>query len=319
MRRDTSGQPAPARENAWAESDGGEPMLISDAARLLHGGGGHGGEVHVWHGLVTAPPSAEDTAVLSGAERARAARFVRPGDSARFVAAHAAQRRLLARYLGTDPAAIRFGRSACCRCGSTEHGRPSIEWPPAALEHNLSRSGQHWLLAVAAAGRVGADIECHRSIDIGRMADATLTAAESLYLRDQPDERRQWVFFRCWTRKEAVLKACGIGLATKLGGLEVHPEQSGPVEVHHASGSCPDTWQVRDVTQRPWPAQGSAAAQGSQQVQGIGAAQGPERIQVCGAAQVPARNEAGAAGWSGAVAQPAGQARPVRFFTFPPS
>jgi 4'-phosphopantetheinyl transferase len=263
-------------------------MPISEPGVLLRRG-----EVHVWHGLITAEPSSEDYAVLSDAERARSARFVRPGDSARFVAAHAAQRRLLARYLDTGPAAIRFGRSACCRCGSTEHGRPSIEWPPTALNHNLSRSRQHWLLAVAADGPVGADIECHRGIDIGRMADATLTAAEGLYLREQPDERRQWAFFLCWTRKEAVLKACGIGLAAKLGGLEVHPERSGPVEVHHASGTCPDTWLVQDVTQGPWRAQSG------------------------GTAQVPGRNGAGSAGWSGAVAQPAGQARPVRFLTFP--
>ena len=264
-------------------------MQISDPGALLPG------QVHVWHGFFTGEPSGEDVTVLSDAERARSARLVRTGDRARFVAAHAAQRRLLARYLGTDPAAIRFGRSPCCRCGSTEHGRPSIEWPPAALSHNLSRSGQHWLLAVAAAGPVGVDIECHRGIELDRMADACLTASERLYLRDQPDELRQPAFFRCWTRKEAVLKACGVGLAASLGSLEVYPEQSGTVEVHHTSGTCPDTWLVQDL------------------------ARGPGQVPASGPPQVPAHDLADAADWSGAVAQPAGQLFRVRLLAFPAS
>lgn len=249
-------------------------MQISDPDGLRAAG-----EVHVWHGLITAEPSDEDAAVLSDVERARSARFIRPGDRARFVAAHAAQRKLLARYLGADPAAIRFGRSACCRCGSTEHGRPSIDWPSAALSHNLSRSGQHWLLAVAAPGPVGVDIECHRGLDLDRMAVASLTAAERLYLREQPDELRREAFFRCWTRKEAVLKACGVGLVTKLDSLEVHPRQAGTALVHHASGTCPDTWLVRDI----------------------------------------APGAPGAGQWSAAVAGPAGQSGPIRFMAFAPS
>jgi phosphopantetheinyl transferase len=171
------------------------------------------GEVHVWHGRVFGEPTSDDIAVLADAERARSARLRRPGDRARFVAVHAAQRRLLARYLSTDPAAIRFGRSRCCQCGSSEHGRPNIEWPPTELSHNLSRSGDHWLLAVGVGSQVGVDIECHRDIELDRMAEACLTESERGYLKDQPDELRRQVFFRCWTRKEAVLKACGVGLA----------------------------------------------------------------------------------------------------------
>jgi len=271
-------------------------MQISDPGELLTG------EVHVWHGLITGEPSGEDVTVLSDTERARSARFVRPGDRARFVAAHAAQRRILARYLDADPAAIRFARSPCCRCGSTEHGRPSIEWPPTALSHNLSGSGQHWLLAVAAAGPVGVDIECHRGIEVDRMADACLTVSERQYLRDQPDELRQAAFFRCWTRKEAVLKACGVGLASNLGSLEVHPERCGAVEVRHTSGTCPDTWLVQDL------------AQGRRHVPTSGRRQGPTEAE-----QMRAHDITDTADWSGAVAQSAGPLVPVRFLAFPPS
>jgi len=214
-----------------------------------------GGRVHVWHGVVAGEPADADVAVLSEAERERSARFIRPADRARFVAAHAGARRVLARYLRTDPAAIRFATVACCKCGSTEHGRPRVDWPPTTLSYNLSHSDQQWLLAAAAGRAVGVDIECFRAVELGRMAQACLSESERAYLTEQPDSQQQEVFFRCWTRKEAVLKACGVGLATRLTSLEVRPEQRGSVEVRHTCGSCPDTWLVQDLPVGPgWSA-----------------------------------------------------------------
>lgn len=221
-----------------------------------------GGEVHVWHHHETAhlrdvaqpedvAPRDADLAILSETERARAGRFVRPADRSRFVAMHAGARRLLARYLGADAAAIRFGRAPCCKCGSLEHGRPRIEWPATTLTHNLSGSGEHWLLAVADGRPVGVDLEILRDIDVERMAEASLTDAERAYLSGEPESRRLREFFRCWTRKEAVVKACGVGLAVKLTGLEVHPARRDRAEVRHSSGSCPDTWLVEDLPGGP--------------------------------------------------------------------
>ncbi len=214
-----------------------------------------GDEVHVWHGLLGAdspdgePAMAgeEDLAVLSRAERDRSARLVRASDGSRFVAVHAAARRVLGSYLGADPAAIRLGRTRCCRCGSAEHGRPRIEWPVTALNHNLSHSGRHWLLAVALGRTVGVDIECHRSLDVARMSQACLTESENVYLMSLPTAEQLPVFFRCWTRKEAVLKACGVGLAGSMSSLEVQPQRSAPVLVRHVSGSCPDVWLTQDL------------------------------------------------------------------------
>jgi 4'-phosphopantetheinyl transferase len=214
-----------------------------------------GDEVHVWHRAETGEPGGADLAVLSAAERERAARFVRPVDRARYIAMHAGSRRLLARYLGTDPVAIRFARTPCCKCGSLEHGRPRIEWPPTTLNHNLSGSGDHWLLAVADGRPVGVDVECVRDIEVERMADMCLSDRERAYLGALPGPGRLEAFFRCWTRKEAVVKACGVGLAAKLTGIDSHPERSGRLEVHHASGSCPATWLVDDLPGGPgWAA-----------------------------------------------------------------
>jgi 4'-phosphopantetheinyl transferase len=243
-------------------------------------------EVHAWHGCSgqqsSAPdePRESDLAVLSADERERCRRFVRQADRARFAATHAAIRRLLARYLAAGPADVRFGRTPCCECGSAGHGPPRIDWPPTDITCNLSGSGDHWLLAVTRGRRVGADIEMPRDVDIGQLALICLTAAEQQFLSTRGEDAWPGVFYRCWTRKEAVLKACGVGLSSSLRDLEVAPGRGGPVEVRHRCKAGPDRWIVQDL-----PAQsGSAGAAG-----------------VAGA------------GWLGAVAQPAADAGRVWF------
>jgi 4'-phosphopantetheinyl transferase len=240
-----------------------------------------GADVHVWHGRVEAgtgtpgEPRGSDLAILDAGERARCQRFVRSADRVRFAAMHAAQRRLLARYLKVDPAGIRFGRMPCCECGSAEHGPPRVGWPPTDISFNLSGSGDHWLLALTREHRVGADIEVPRAFDIGQLA-ACLTTAEQQDLSNQQQDARLQMFYRCWTRKEAVLKACGIGLRGALGGLEVAPGRGSPVEVRHRCKAGPDVWTVRDLAAAPGPAGGEGIA--------------------------------GTPGWLGAVAQPAAAA-----------
>ena len=217
------------------------------------------GDVHAWHGRIAAPgpapgpPRASDLVILSADERARGGQFIRPADRVRFAAAHAGARRVLARYLAAGPAELRFGRTPCCQCGSAEHGPPRVDWPPTDIAFNLSRSADHWLLAVARGRPVGADIEVLRDIDTGELAPGCLTAAEQQYLSTQPADGRLPAFYRCWTRKEAVLKACGIGLAGSMRELEVAPGQPGPVLVPHRCADGPDRWVVQDLPAPPGP------------------------------------------------------------------
>jgi 4'-phosphopantetheinyl transferase len=242
--------------------------LVSQGGQVADSTALTGAEVHAWHGCVDfsngvpEQPQGPDLAILSASERERCQRFFRQADRVRFAAMHAAQRRLLACYLEVDPAEIRFGRIPCCECGSTEHGPPRIDWPPTDISCNLSGSADHWLLAVTRERRVGADIEVPRAIDTGQLASACLTASEQEFLRDQREAARLRVFYRCWTRKEAVLKACGIGLPGSMRGLDVAPGRDGPVEVRHRCKVGPDAWIVADLTAGPDPAAEPARAAG---------------------------------------------------------
>lgn len=210
-------------------------------------------EVHVWHGLLdqaadrSSGPLAADMANLSGAERARCLKLVRPADQRRFAAVHAGVRQVLAAYVDTGAPLIRLGRVPCCRCGDTGHGPPRIDWPRTDITFSLSHAGNHWLLAVARGRRVGVDIEVSQGTAITGLARDSLSPAERVYLKSQHRGRRDEVVYRCWTRKEAVLKACGIGLAVPPGSVEVAPMRTPRARVRFACATGAREWLVEDL------------------------------------------------------------------------
>ncbi|HET6861264.1 MAG TPA: 4'-phosphopantetheinyl transferase superfamily protein [Streptomyces sp.] len=213
-----------------------------------------GDTVHVWHGRLPTRPQAvapEALALLSAEERARIAGAADPAAGSRYAAVRLAVREVLHGYLGVAPGRIRFAPTPCCRCGSERHGRPRIAWPPTALHLSVSRSGPHWLLAVAAGGPVGVDVERHRAVDVARMAPACLTASERSQMAGADEPVRTRAFFRCWTRKEAVLKGCGVGLAADLAALDVHPREHPVARVAQSACSCAREWVVQDLTCGP--------------------------------------------------------------------
>lgn len=175
----------------------------------------HEAELHVWRiNLHTEDASrlARARAVLSVGEIAQADRLVLEPARCRCLLGHAALRTVLSRYTQIPPRQITF------RYGP--HGKPSIDHD--GLEFNLSHSGSMGLVAVMRRTAVGIDIE---EINERHAADAIATRffseAEQAAYRAFPAEERQAAFFRCWSRKEAVIKALGEGLACPLGSFDV--------------------------------------------------------------------------------------------------
>jgi len=201
--------------------------------------------VHVWRGRAADAPGPDGTGPLSDEEAHKARRLPAPA-SARYAAAHTALRRVLSEYLGVPPREVVLGRHPCPRCTRARHGRPRIDRPPVDLEFSLSRSGPHWLLAVTAGHPVGVDLEDDRPLDVGGAATFVLSAAELAHVGSAPDDTaRRRAFLRCWTRKEAVVKAIGVGIATDLREVDVRPADDGPVLVPRTEG--PGPWLVRDL------------------------------------------------------------------------
>lgn len=192
-------------------------------------------------------PDPADLAILSPDERARAQRFRHAYRAGAYTASHAAVRRCLAENLSWPAEEIRFGRRPCPGCGRAGHGRPVIELPQTAWESSLSRSGPYWLVAAVDGVRVGVDIERFRPVDLKTLSAAVLSEAERGYLAQLAPELRQRAFIRCWTRKEAVVKASGIGIEADLRQMEVRPWEWTALVEHEVTGCAINTWAVHDL------------------------------------------------------------------------
>ncbi len=174
-------------------------------------------EVHVWKADLE--PSAAQVQcfveILSPDERARAARFHFARDRDRWTVARGQLRALLARYLGGLPDQFRFSLGP--------HGKPALAAPAGThLRFNLSHSAGLALYAVARGREVGVDVEALRpDFATDEIAERFFSPTERRALRAVPPERRCEAFFACWTRKEAYIKARGLGLAIPLDAFDV--------------------------------------------------------------------------------------------------
>ncbi|PIF73430.1 4'-phosphopantetheinyl transferase [Variovorax sp. 54] len=151
--------------------------------------------------------------VLSDEERARAESLRFPLDRQRFVAAHLALRQALCAYTGLHPAALTLATGA--------FGKPSLAGPTRA-QFSLSHSQGLALIAIGGRGPLGADLELLRPMpDATALAAAHFTPREQDALAALPAHERDHAFLTCWTRKEACLKAIGVGLLVSPQSFEV--------------------------------------------------------------------------------------------------
>jgi 4'-phosphopantetheinyl transferase len=206
--------------------------MLTDCCRPIEAPAG----IELWQLDLDVPIGRAELAVLSADEQVRAARFARGQDRARFSHAHVLLRHLLARRCGARPDALRFVAGA--------HGKPEV----AGLEtgrFSLSHSAGVALVALGGALEVGVDLELVRPIDDAtELAEAHCAASERRALMRLHEAQRDLAFLRIWTRKEACLKALGLGLGLPLGDVEVgHEPAARTVDI--ASGSLQHRFELR--------------------------------------------------------------------------
>jgi 4'-phosphopantetheinyl transferase len=205
-------------------------------------------EVHLWRvpldGLTEELESLSMS--LSSAERARALGFLHERDRTRFLVSRGALRHVLAGYIAVAPSDIVFeyGR----------RGKPVLSGRWASrLQFNVSHSNGIALYAVAGT-RVGVDAEYLRPVpDALRIANRYFAPSEAATLRAMPPDLRRTAFFRCWTRKEAFVKALGEGLAIPLGAFEVSVADQEPAMLRSIAGStvAAARWAICDLAPAP--------------------------------------------------------------------
>ena len=168
------------------------------------------GEIH----LCFVPLAASDAClahlegVLAPEELARARDFRTAALREAFVAARGLLRSILGHCLGLAPEGLPLAFGA--------GGKPRVDLP-GRLRFNLSHSGGCALYALGRDGELGVDLERIQAMpDAESIARRFFSPSEVADLLSLGGEARNDAFFRCWTRKEAYVKATGEGLALAL-------------------------------------------------------------------------------------------------------
>jgi 4'-phosphopantetheinyl transferase len=173
-------------------------------------------EVHVWAVWLDAPAEVNLAyrRLLSPDEIVRADRFVFEHLTRSYELSQGALRLLLARSLKCTPQYIEFGFGP--------RGKPMLQ-AGSQLCFNMAHSGGLALYACTLNCEIGVDVEELRDIpDIEQVASHYFSKAEAVELLSiGPEIPRREAFFRCWTRKEAYIKAIGEGLYLPLDQFQV--------------------------------------------------------------------------------------------------
>jgi 4'-phosphopantetheinyl transferase len=144
-------------------------------------------------------------------ERARANAFVFDRDRKRFTIGRRFLKAVLARYLQADYSDVRLSADA--------NGKPRLTGND-ELQFNVSHCGPIYVLAVACGEALGIDIERHRAVSDARELGRMVFSPEESIQLDAAEDKSS-AFLTGWTRKEAFVKALGIGIGLELRAITV--------------------------------------------------------------------------------------------------
>ncbi len=200
------------------------------------------GVAHVWRVRLPLGDAAlaELTALLAPSERERMLRFRLEEGRHTATVSYGLRRRVLAAILDADPHALAFDLG--------EHDKPALVNDP-ALHFNVSHSAGMLLLAVAWDAPLGIDVERIKPrMDHERIARRFFSPHEVDVFLALPEDERMPGFFRCWTRKEAFIKARGAGFTFPLRDFDVSLEPGVPqLLAVRSAGDDAANWRMHDL------------------------------------------------------------------------
>lgn len=133
---------------------------------------------------------------------------------------------ILSRYAGAAPAEIKFSYGP--------HGKPflSPEAGRGEIHFNVSHAADRALVAVTKGREIGVDIESigERPFD-AEVVHRFFSPREGQEIRSAPEAARASLFAAIWTRKEACIKASGLGLSFPLASFDVSGNAREPLAI----------------------------------------------------------------------------------------
>jgi 4'-phosphopantetheinyl transferase len=177
--------------------------------------------------------------VLDNNEKMRAEKFSNALAHQRYVAAHGQLRLILAHYIAQPAAHIQIQK--------TSLGKPYlIQYPETVF--NLSHTDNYLAVAVANACQLGVDIElCKQRSSMTALVKKCFSSEEADYWRQLPEQQQVRAFYQFWTRKEAFVKATGLGIALGLKECAINPAHPQQFLAVPARCGLASDWHSRDI------------------------------------------------------------------------
>ncbi len=182
---------------------------------------------------------------LSPDEQQRADRFRFDRHRVRFIVRHGVLRAILAKYLDFPAGRLEFSVG--------QYGKPTLKQTGGfqVIHFNSSHSDNLALMAFAVDRPLGVDVERIRPLtDLQAMLKRCFSPEDQAEIQALPPQQQWLGFFNGFSRKEALLKALGIGLSVPLDrvGVSLLPGEPPRVLSVEVEGQQPDAWQLACVT-----------------------------------------------------------------------
>jgi 4'-phosphopantetheinyl transferase len=190
-------------------------------------------EIHVWRFYLN--QSKADVSqlkdCLSVEEYRRAASFHFIRDQTNFVIRRAILRHLTASYLGLAASSVKLLSPPNGKLVIS--GQDGLE----GIRFNCSHSADWGLIAIARNREVGVDLEQHRPLaDVMALANTCFSHHEIAELTKVPEGLKTQCFYNGWTRKEAFVKAIGLGLSFPPNNVSVSLALDRPAKLLKVEG-----------------------------------------------------------------------------------
>lgn len=173
-------------------------------------------QIHVWSINVSNVPENFQNSyygLLSPNERSRVSKLRFLKDQRTFIIARGVLKKLSGYYLNIDPKMVDFEYE--------KFGKPRYR-NNSPIKFNVSHSGNLILIGFTKDYELGVDIEyIKEDFNMMEIARNFFSKQEIRSLERLPTKEKPIGFYRCWTRKEAIIKAIGTGLSFPLDSFAV--------------------------------------------------------------------------------------------------
>jgi len=207
-------------------------------------------EVHVWRASLNQPTwwVQKLEHLLAPEELNRAERLRSDKERQGFMVARGLLRAILSRYLDVEPSQLRFAGDA--------YAEPTLISPAPRERLSLSLSHAHELalIAISQRRRIGVSLGYLRPVpEMERIAEGLLSPQEKIIWRALPQSEKLRAFFKCWTCKQAYLKASGEGLGLPPGRLavDIFPTEAAQLLSLDGDPSEAARWSLRELPPAP--------------------------------------------------------------------